>query len=282
MSKDYLSECKDYCESTYNLHYDDFLREKKKCADTERDARREAIIQTALDAREEYPAISPSVIWRFVQKAHIKKYAKIEIDPETVELIMSARQSWVKSSGHAFEEMVKKECNDALDETDIVVLLQRDLTNYLSQGKVQNYDLDIDWLKEECSHDVFDLFVAIQVDEEHIKVFGCIQAKTSIRDRVTRDREPSIRAMEKKFWSLIFIFDDGFLQMPKFISMVNGGSQEFPENGWHAAYNYGDLSKGRIKSLKSGMDEFVNDAIKAENDFNGERRAFVTTHYPEP
>ena len=127
IEQDYLQECNNYCETTYNNCYEEFLNGKRHCDETERNARREAIIKTALLARERYEDIQPSFIWRFVQKAHIKKYTNVEIDPETVELIMSARQSWVKASGHAFEEMVKKECNEALDETDIVILLQRDL-----------------------------------------------------------------------------------------------------------------------------------------------------------
>lgn len=275
-----LDNCQLFCENYYELVFGEYIAVHSRNDKMDRDARRKAIIETAIAAREKYSELPPSVIWRFVQKAHIKKYAGVDIDTETIELINSARQSWVKSSGHAFEEMVKKECNEALDQTDIVVLLQRDLTELLSTGKVSNYIEDLDWLREECRHDVFDLFVGRYEEKDKVKIFGCIQAKTSIRDRVTRDREPSIRAMERKFWSVIFIFDDGFLQMPKFISMVNGGSQEFPENGWHVAYNYGDFHKGRIKSLRSGMDNFVEDAIAAEYAFNGERRSFVTTHYP--
>lgn len=276
------AECRYFCDLAYNTNYESFISSAGGTNNQiERDARRNAIIQTAIQAREKFEDLQPSTIWRFVQKAHIKRFAGVDIEPETIELILSARQSWVKSSGHAFEEMVKKECNDALDETDIVVLLQRDLSDLLERNCITNYDEDLKWLKEECKHDVFDLFVARMEDGDNFKVFGCIQAKTSIRDRVTRDREPSIRAMERKFWSLIFIFDDGFLRMPKFVSMVNGGTQEFEENGWHAAYNYGDFEVGRIKSLRRGMDTFVTDAVQAEMAFNGERRAFVTTRYPE-
>lgn len=273
-------DCRDFCDRTYSEHFNYYINNHPRNANIDRDARRYAIIQTAIAAREKYDMLQPSEVWRYVQKSHILKYAGIDIEPETIQLINSARQSWVKSSGHAFEEMVKKECNEALDETDIVILLQRDLTPLLAKGKVTNYTEDLHWLTEECKHDVFDLFVARMEDDDKVKVFGCIQAKTSIRDRVTRDREPSIRAMEKKFWSIIFIFDDSFLQMPKFISMVNGGSQEFVENGWHVAYNYGDFHNGRIKSLRGSMDNFVDDALAAEVAFNGERRAFVTTRYP--
>lgn len=279
-----IEECKAYCFDTYVEAVNHYLANHPRgpIAKRSRDARRTAIIDTAILAREAFSELSPSVIWRLVQKAHVKTFVNVDIDiePETIDKILSARQSWVKSSGHAFEEMVKKECNEALTETNIVVLLQRDLTPLIEDGLVSNLEMDIDWLREECSHDVFDLFVARKEDLGRFKVFGCIQAKTSIRDRVTRDREPSIRAMQKKFWSLLFIFDDQFLQMPKFVSMVNGGTQEFPNNGWHFAYNYGDFHEGRIKSLRQGMSTFVDDALNAEEAFNGENRAFVTPSYP--
>lgn len=279
-----LEDCRDYCESAYNTNFEIYLTEHTSgpIDQRERDARRNAIIKTAIAARERFESLQPSEVWRFVQKAHIKRFAGVDIEPEAIDLINSARQSWVKASGHAFEEMVKKECNEALDETDIVILLQRDLTELLGASRITNYQEDLEWLKEECKHDVFDLFVARMEDEEgKFKVFGCIQAKTSIRERVAKDREPSIRAMERKFWSLIFIFNDGFLKMPKFINMINGGSQEYPENGWHAAYNYGDICGGRIWSIRKGLATFVDDALRAEEAFNGERRAFVTTKYPE-
>lgn len=273
-------DCQNFCRQSYEEHFNSYIRKHPQKKDAKKDARKHAIIQTAIAAREKFDSLQPSEVWKCIQKIHIMKYAGVDLEPETVGLILSARQSWVKSSGHAFEEMVKKECNEALDETDIIILLQRDLSKLLKKGNVTNFPEDLLWLEKECKSDVFDLFVARIEDNDKVKVFGCIQAKTSVRDRVTRDREPSIRAMEKKFWSILFIFDDDFLQMPKFTSMVNGGSQEFPENGWHVAYNYEDFHNGRIKSIRDSMDNFVDDALAAEVAFNGERRAFVTTRYP--
>ena len=48
---------------------------------------------------------------------------------------------------------------------------------------------------------------AITTYEDKKFCFGCVQCKTSIRDRVTRDREPSIHAMESYFWSVVFVLD---------------------------------------------------------------------------
>ena len=57
---------------------------------------------------------------------------------------------------------------------------------------------------------------------------------------MTRDREPSMQAMQSFFWSTIIVLDGDFLKMPKFISMVNRGTTEHVENGWHGMYVFLD------------------------------------------
>ena len=56
-------------------------------------------------------------------------------------------------------------------------------------GNIHNDETDMLWISQRIHTDVFDLY-AISTWQEHNYVFGCIQSKTSIRDRVTRDREP--------------------------------------------------------------------------------------------
>ena len=68
--------------------------------------------------------------------------------------------------------------------------------------------------------------------------FGCIQSKTSIRDRVTRDREPSMGAMQSYFWSVAVTLDGDFFKLPLFRGMVNGGTDQYEKNGWHGMYVY--------------------------------------------
>ncbi len=51
--------------------------------------------------------------------------------------------------------------------------------------------------------------------------------------------------------------------MPKFINMVNGGSVEFPENGWHGIYGI-DIS----------FDRFVEHALKASKQWRDQRQWF--------
>lgn len=271
----------DYCQNAYEAYFQKFQTDHPN--NDVRKARKYAIGQTILSAIKKYPQEDPVSLWQYVKKAHYKNFLGFDVNlsDETIEKIISARQSWVKSSGHAFEENIKEECNNALKDTDIVVLLQRDLTPLIKKQKLSNFQHDIDWLKKECEEDVFDLFVATKLDDEMYKVWGVIQAKTSIRDRVSRDREPSIRAMKEKFWSVIFDFDASFLHQPKFIAMVNGGSQEFVDNGWHSAYTYEKgYVNGRIKYIGDNMEVFLHDAIDAEPHFNGEQRSFVSRKYP--
>ena len=35
---------------------------------------------------------------------------------------------------------------------------------------------------------------------------------------------------------VVFVLDGDFLRLPKFVNMINGGSKEFNENGWHGMY----------------------------------------------
>ena len=80
------------------------------------------------------------------------------------------------------------------------------------------------------------------------KCFGCVQCKTSIRDRVSRDREPSVEAMKSQFWSTAFVLDGTMLSVPKYKNMVNGNEEsEFKKNGWHGVYVLSeDENKDRI------------------------------------
>ena len=101
----------------------------------------------------------------------------------------------------------------------------------IKAGELSNEPRDINWLKEQVRSGVFDLYAVIEKDNGKKFCYGCIQSKTSIRDRVTRDREPSLQAMRSFFWSVIIVLDGDFLRLPKFIAMIDGGTSEYPNNG---------------------------------------------------
>ena len=105
--------------------------------------------------------------------------------------------------------------------------------------------------------------------------YGCIQSKTSVRDRVTRDREPSLQAMASYFWSTIIVLDGDFLRLPKFISMVNGGTTEHPTNGWHGLYVFSEqYSGGRIYPTDLNFKNFKEHAVEAAHYWLTQRQWF--------
>ena len=180
----------------------------------------------------------------------------------------------VKSSGHAFEEMVKELSSLALHGTGVEIILQRDLNTLNKADELANEPRDVSWLKEQIKANIFDLYSILTVDDKKY-CFGCVQAKTSIRDRVTRDREPSIHAMQSFFWSVVFVLDGDFLRLPKFVSMINGGSEEFPENGWHGMYVLSvKEANNRIYPLTMDFENFRSHALQAADQWLKRRQWF--------
>lgn len=172
----------------------------------------------------------------------------------------------------SFEEMVKELANLTLYGTGIEIILQRDLNTLIKANELANEPRDISWLREQISANIFDLYCVLNTDSKKF-CFGCVQAKTSIRDRVTRDREPSIHAMQSFFWSTIFVLDGDFLRLPKFVNMVNGGSEEFRENGWHGMYVFSAKEqKDRIYPLSMDFELFKSHAFQAAEQWQKRRQ----------
>ena len=225
-----------YCLSTYQNEYSrcfDALKAEHKngkisdklVEDFDREAQKSAIRIAITKALRKYPDMPIAELWSAIYRAHLFRKSGIS-DLETINKVISADQSWKKSSGHAFEEMVKELASLALYGTGVEIVLQRDLNTLIKANELANEPRDISWLKEQIKANIFDLYGILTIDDKKY-CFGCVQAKTSIRDRVTRDREPSIHAMQSFFWSIVFVLDGDFLRLPKFVSMINGGSEEF-------------------------------------------------------
>ena len=139
--------------------------------------------------------------------------------------------------------MTKELANLALCNTPIKFLLQRDLSTLLKAKELANDPRDIAWLEKQIEVDNFDLYV-VAVKDDKIYCFGCVQCKTSIRDRVSRDRELSSEAMRAFFWSISLVLDGTMLKTPKSIAMVNGGQTTFSENGWHGMCDLSSTFRG--------------------------------------
>jgi len=127
----------------------------------------------------------------------------------------------------------------------------------------------------------FDLY-AIQSVHGDVHVFGCIQSKTSIRDRVGRDVTFSHNAMDGLFWSAAVTLDGNFLNMPEFVHMVNGGAS-YRTNGWHGMYAMSGIegNNGRIYKVDDSMDLFIKHAIAAAKQFISDRRQLNENWKPE-
>ena len=281
------SEIKQYCiqtyEELYKSEYDrlksDALQRAKKqrCSDDKLDkieiaAQKFAIKQSIVTGMRKFPN-HISLLWHAIYEAHVFRKSGID-DLNIIQEVVSADQSWKKSSGHAFEEMIKDLATMAMGDLPIQFVLQRDLNLLIKAGEIVNEPRDISWLKEQIKGNIFDLFAITTVQDKKL-CFGCVQCKTSIRDRVTRDREPSIHAMSSYFWSIVFVLDGEYLRNPKFQYMVNGGSKEFPDNGWHGMYDVSaSISLGRIYPLDIDFDILRRHSEKAVNDWLKQRQWF--------
>ena len=271
----------DFCLHSYKAEYDkclDGLKSKKSGHISEkilnaldREAQKTAIRVSFTQALNKFPNVGVAELWKAIYRSHLFRKSGIS-DLDTISKVISADQSWKKSSGHAFEEMVKELSGLALYGTDVDIILQRDLNTLIKAGELYNEPRDISWLKEQIKANIFDLFAIITVDGQK-KCFGCVQAKTSIRDRVTRDREPSLHAMQSFFWSAVIVLDGDFLKMPKFVTMINGGSVEFPDNGWHGMYVLSaDEQNDRIYPISMDFEIFKNHALQAAERWKTQRQ----------
>lgn len=290
------NELREYCS---NIYSDTYTKEKTRIelaimansknsilpltkeSEIETLAQKEAIKKATISGIKRFPEIEVALIWRAVYESHIHRKSGIH-DADTIAKVISADQSWKKSSGHAFEEMIKILGSAALHTSGIDVILQRDLNTLIKAQELNNEPRDISWLKEQIKANIFDLYTIIHTSDGKQFCYGCIQSKTSVRDRVTRDREPSMQAMQSFFWSTIIVLDGEFLKLPKFISMVNGGTSEHVENGWHGMYVFSEqYSQDRIYSIDLDFKNFKEHAIIAAHYWLTQRQWFNGQWRPE-
>lgn len=282
---------RNFCQQTYNdLYtqvYDQALNGRTSNnarTAAEREAQKCAIKDTLKLALERYTDHEAAELWRAIYVAHLKRKAGIAdlntIDEEIIQRVISADQSWKKASGHAFEAFIGEVANPALQQYGVKFVLQRELSEMITHGEIHNDDVDMTWINQRIHTDVFDLY-AISSWQNHNYVFGCIQSKTSIRDRVTRDREPSQQAMSGSFWSIAVALDGAFLALPKFQEMVNGGGEDYAENGWHGLYVMSDrFTIDRIYPVDRSLSLLVDHARQASEAFMRARLRFDRTWRP--
>ena len=287
---DFKVFCRDLYKKTweqeYLLEYSDASSNAAKQA-ARLAAQRKAIDKVLVDALLEYsPEVPEDEIWKEIGITHKLNVAELddfgineEDQPAVIERVLSAHQSWIKSSGHSFERYISNIRSEDLDKNEIRFILQAELTKMIKEKKLTNTSDDIAGLKSWGKD--FDLY-AIQSVHGDTHVFGCIQSKTSIRDRVGRDVTFSHNAMDGLFWSAAVTLDGNFLNMPGFIHMVNGGAS-YHSNGWHGMYAMSGIEgdNGRIYKVDDSMKVFIDHAIAAAKQFITDRRQLNNSWKPE-
>lgn len=277
---------KQRCSDVYNdvylksLHtFKSSYTSKVKSGNPETAAQKKAIMVAFMTVVKEFPDTEPADIWKHVYEIHVHRKSGID-NSNVIEKVISADQSWKKSSGHAFEEAIKLIASESLASSNIEIILQKDLSALIQDNEIANEPRDISWLKEQIKGSVFDLY-AIYKENGKKYCFGCIQSKTSIRDRVTRDREPSIHAMQSYFWSIAIVLDGDFLKNQKFIDMVNGGASGYDINGWHGMYVFSEkYTSGRIYPTDINFKNLVEHAKRAAYDWKHQRQWFNSDWLP--
>lgn len=280
MDSDYIHFCLNEYQKVYSQILATFPQADHE--DARRAAQKQAIRDSSITAIKTFPAVEPSAIWKTIYLTHVFNVSGMN-DASQIASVISADNSWKKSSGHAFEEMVKQLGNQALSDCDIVIHLQKDVSLLLKSNRIANDCRDVQWLRKQIEASIFDLYLARKLGDLFM-IFGCIQTKTSIRDRVTRDREPSINAMRAYFFSIAIVLDGEFLRLPKFMHMVNGNSSEYELNGWHAMYVLSNqsYSADRIHNMDFNMKLFRDHVSEAARFWETSRQWFDNTWRPKP
>lgn len=161
-----------------------------------------------------------------------------------------------------------------MQANEIRFILKSEALNMIKAGKMFNHEKDLKLIEE--WNDNFDLY-AVQTNHGETHIFGCIQVKTSIRDRVGRDDQFSKNAMESNFWVAEAVLNGDFFHMPKYYAMVNGGSVTYPENNWHGVYVMAGIdSDGRIYRDEN-FNIMAEHAIIAAKCFGVNRSALTRT-----
>ena len=278
----------DFCEQEYMkawksiiIEVDEDASESKK-TEARRNAQRAAIDKAFLNSLIRFPKENEEVIWALISIAHKLNLAHLDefhLKQEqrllVYERCISAHQSWNKASGHSFERFISSISTPLMEQNEIRFILKSEAIRMIKNGKMFNHPTDLHLIEE--WNDNFDLY-AIQTNHGEAHIFGCIQVKTSIRDRVGRDDQFSKNAMESNFWVSEAVLNGDFFNMPKYYAMVNGGSITYPENNWHGVYVMAGVeSDGRIYKDVS-FDKMALHAVKAAKCF-GVNRASLTREW---
>jgi transcriptional regulator with XRE-family HTH domain len=200
-----------------------FDRNRNQVKDELAPLRIQALSKTFRRLLEKHPNTDPGILWGNIQSAHIELLRRSGKNPT------SANQSWVKSSGTAFEFFVQN-----LTHSPFAILKPKDFTSL--KNKIEKNNSIIHNSEKLIGRSEDDMLVVYKKNNSYF-LTGVIQAKTSIRDRIKMDMLHSKHMIKSKLWSAFITIDpDGFLNKPKFRDFANGAAK----NGvtWHGVYAF--------------------------------------------
>ena len=268
----------DFCEMQYMQAWDEISSSidedisDAKREEVRREAQREAIDKALINCLLQYPDEDENLIWSLISAAH--KFNLIHLDEFGLNQMqrmiiydrcISAHQSWNKASGHSFERFVSNVETEEMRNNEIKFLLKNETFKLLKNNKLVNTESDLDLIRQWAEN--FDLY-AVQTNHGRTHIFGCVQIKTSIRDRVGRDDQFSKLAMDAHFWVAEAVLNGDFFNLPKYYAMVNGGSVTYPENNWHGVYVLSGIdTDGRIYKDNINFETMGMHSVQAAEQF---------------
>ena len=228
--------------------------------------KKEVISKTMESQMKNHPDIQPNIIWKEVHKAHLRNYIGNRIQPpnhplesdelfdylldgDTLELFSSAEQSWKRSSGVGWENFIRSTFDLSDLNLEVKILSAPEMNLLLSGSTLKNREgvpsklslplhddaLESEYVKflhEILADSNFDLFLVQHMpyyDEPQWRLFGLIQCKTSIRDRLKINVKSSEEAMERNLWSILISMDaDDFTK--------SGQYNKNAKSAWHGFY----------------------------------------------
>ncbi|EPR07800.1 BsaWI family type II restriction enzyme [Ruminiclostridium papyrosolvens] len=234
-----------------------------------------------------FPGENPGHVWRMVQKAHINSYIdnkretiktilqaknidedkafELLTDDELLSIFDSATQSWKRASGIAWENFFRQGLTLG-DNSGEIIVVNDSMMNKLFKGGSQprqngeeaelhiSNDSQRSYIGEILKSKNFDLFLLYLTQfSRKWTLFGLIQCKTSIRDRVKINTSSSRKAMDNNLWSILLALDPDYF--------LKGQYYKAAKEDWHGVYLI-DEDKPNDDSIYFGSMDRIQELIK--------------------
>ncbi|EFO81982.1 BsaWI endonuclease [Oscillochloris trichoides DG-6] len=207
-----------------------FDKNRNRSLDVLAPIRVEALAKTFATLISNFSTIDRGTIWAILQKTHLHLFSNTLIPSKIIENIISAHQSWAKTSGTAFERFIANHLSNIIP--DLTVVKPSDLATLKTKHSIKNIDKLIGRSED-------DLMVVYK-DINNMYLIGVIQAKTSVRDRIKMDASHSQIMLRAGLWSAHITIDpDNFLGKPKFRELADGVSVLGAV--WHGVYKLSSI-----------------------------------------